>query len=74
MDDKIRAGREKLEKQGHTVEGCYMDDICCYKVDGGTTITPKEMREIGDGVYSYEELERDLLRRRLAEEQGTSQP
>jgi hypothetical protein len=74
MDEKIRAGREKLEKQGHTVEGCYIGDICCYKIDGGTTITPKEMSEIGNGVYSYEELERELLLRRLAEEQGRSEP
>ena len=68
MDEKIRAGREKLEKQGHTVERCILGDVTCYKIDGGTTITPKEMREIADGVYSYEELERDLLVPRRAEE------
>jgi hypothetical protein len=72
MDEKIRAGREKLEMQGHTVEGCYVGEVPCYKIDGGTTITPLEMREIADGVYSYEELERDLLVRRRVEEEGTS--
>jgi hypothetical protein len=72
MDQKIRAGRGKLEKQGHTVEGCYVGDVRCYRIDGGTTITPKEMREIADGVYSYEDLERDLLVRRRAEEEETS--
>ena len=68
MDEKIRAGREKLEKQGHTVERCILGDVTCYKIDGGTTITPQEMREIADGVYSYEELERDVLVPRRAEE------
>ncbi|MBZ5670794.1 MAG: hypothetical protein LAO04_13830 [Acidobacteriia bacterium] len=73
MDEKIRAGREKLEKQGHTVERCILRDITCYKIDGGTTITPKEMRETADGVYSYEELERDLLVRRRTEEEEDEQ-
>lgn len=69
MDEKIRAGRERLQKQGHTVERCIFGDITCYKIDGGTRATPKEMREIADGVYSYEELERDLLVRRRTEQE-----
>lgn len=72
MDDKTKAGMEKLKKDGHTVEGCLMGDICRYKIDGGTTITPNELREIGDGIYSYEELEKDLLVRRLEEDKRTS--
>jgi hypothetical protein len=71
MDDNIRAGRRKLEKQGHTVERCIFGDITRYKIDGGTTITPKEMCEIADDVYSYEGLEMDLLvPRRREEEEG----
>ncbi len=72
MDEKVRAEIETLEKQGHTVSRCFVGDKPCYEIDGRMTITGKEMRELADGVYSFSELEKDLLVRRRAEEQGTS--
>jgi len=72
MDEKIRAGIEKLEKQGHTVLPCFVGDNLCYKIDGATTITREEVRQLADSVYSLEELEGDLLVRRRTQEQGTS--
>jgi hypothetical protein len=71
MDEKVRA-IESLKKQGHSVVSIFLGGRKFYQIDGTTTIKPSEMRKLAGGVYSWEELEKDLLERRRAEEQSES--
>jgi hypothetical protein len=71
MDEKVRA-IESLKKQGHSVVSISLGGRKFYQVDGTTTIKPSEMRELAEGIYSWEELTTDLLERRRATEQSKS--
>ena len=69
---KISEGRAMLEQQGHTVERIVFGHQTVYRVDGGPTVTPKELCEYADGVFrSWEELLEVLTLRRAEEDPHT---
>jgi hypothetical protein len=64
MNEKVNNGIKLFEARGHKIDGCFLDNKPYYRIDGETLITAKELTELADGIYSVDELIKDILPRR----------
>jgi hypothetical protein len=70
MNSSIEAALKMLDQQGHKTISCSYKGQDWYRLlDCHILLKPQEMEELGDGVYSFDELMELLCQRRL-EEQG----
>ncbi|MGB7847596.1 MAG: hypothetical protein WBL63_18430 [Candidatus Acidiferrum sp.] len=69
-DRHIQLAIASLTEKGHEVRPYNMEGKMFYEIaDRRMLATPKEMNELGEGVYRLTELEELFVKRRL-EEQG----
>jgi hypothetical protein len=70
MNTSIETALKMLDEQGHKTISCSYNGQDWYRLlDCHVLLKPQEMEELGDGVYSFDELMELLCQRRL-EEQG----
>jgi hypothetical protein len=70
MNTSIETALKMLDEQGHRTISCsYKGQDWYHLLDCHVLLKPQEMEELGDGVYSFDELMELLCQRRL-EEQG----
>jgi hypothetical protein len=70
MNTSIETALKMLDEQGHRTISCsYRGQDWFHLLDCHVLLKPQEMEELGDGVYSFDELMELLCQRRL-EEQG----
>jgi hypothetical protein len=72
MEEDLNTAIKILQGQGHTVRPYIRYGTLWFEIDGNMLATRQEMLELGDGVYSLEELA-ELFARRLAEGDGKPQ-
>jgi hypothetical protein len=71
MEEDINAATKMLTEQGHTVRPHIRYGTLWFEIDGNMLASRQEMLELGNGVFSLNEL-RELFERRRSEEQSRS--
>jgi hypothetical protein len=71
MEQEFNAAMKMLTGQGHTVRPHIRYGTLWFEIDGTMLAIRQEMLELGEGIYSLNEL-RELFERRRAEEQSKS--
>jgi hypothetical protein len=70
MNLKIETAMKMLDEQGHTAIGCSHHGQDWFRfLDCHVIVKPQQMEELGDRVYSFDEL-MELFSRCRLEEQG----
>jgi hypothetical protein len=70
MNTRIEAAMRSLREQGHVVRPYpHMGEEWFEVGDCCVLVTPQEMEEPAEGVYTFDEL-KELYRKRRLEEQG----
>ena len=70
MEEDLNAAMKMLSGQGHTVRPHVRYGTLWFEIDDNMLATRQEMLELGEGVYSLNEL-LELFQRRRAEGQST---